>query len=151
MNVLIEQLKALNDPSNEPISRLCNMLAAIHDTLPDINWSGIYIITNDNTAILGPFSGRVACMTIAPGKGVIGKAVDTHQPIIVSNVLTFEGHIACDSASRSELVIPLYKDERLAAVLDLDSAQFACFDNWTQYIEPLRLLFQSVIGELPWI
>ncbi len=118
--LLIAQLKALTEDNPYRISNLANATALIYDSLERINWVGFYIM-QDGKLILGPFQGKVACTQIAVGKGVCGTAVSTGETQRVDDVHLFEGHIACDSASNSELVIPVYKDGEIFGVLDIDS------------------------------
>lgn len=118
--LLIAQLKALTEDNPYRISNLANVAALLYDSLERINWAGFYIM-QDGKLILGPFQGKVACTQIAVGKGVCGTAVSTGETQRVDDVHLFEGHIACDSASNSELVIPVYKDGEIFGVLDIDS------------------------------
>lgn len=118
--LLIAQLKALTEDNPYRISNLANVTALIYDSLERVNWVGFYIM-QDGKLILGPFQGKVACTQIAVGKGVCGTAVSTGETQRVDDVHLFEGHIACDSASNSELVIPIYKDGEIFGVLDIDS------------------------------
>ena len=118
--LLIAQLKALTEDNPYRISNLANASALIYDSLEQINWAGFYIM-QDGKLILGPFQGKVACTQIEVGKGVCGTAVSTGKTQRVDDVHLFEGHIACDSASNSELVIPVYKDGEIFGVLDIDS------------------------------
>lgn len=117
---LIAQLKALTEDNPYQISNLANVTALIYDSLERINWAGFYIM-QDGKLILGPFQGKAACTQIAVGKGVCGTAVATGETQRVDDVHLFAGHIACDSASNSELVIPVYKDGEIFGVLDIDS------------------------------
>ena len=119
-HLLIAQLKALTGDNPYQISTLANVTALIYDSLEQINWAGFYIM-QDGKLILGPFQGKVACTQIAVGKGVCGTAVATGETQRVDDVHLFAGHIACDSASNSELVIPVYKDGEIFGVLDIDS------------------------------
>jgi L-methionine (R)-S-oxide reductase len=96
--------------------------------LPDLNWAGFYLY-KEGELVLGPFQGNPACVRIALGKGVCGCAAQLNQTLVVENVHEFPGHIACDSASNSEIVVPLIKDEQLIGVLDLDSPSMARFDE----------------------
>lgn len=118
--LLIAQLKALTEDNPYRISNLANVSALIYDSLEQVNWVGFYIM-QDGKLILGPFQGKVACTQIEVGKGVCGTAVSTGETQRVDDVHLFEGHIACDSASNSELVIPVYKDGEIFGVLDIDS------------------------------
>jgi GAF domain-containing protein len=117
------------------------MAALIFTTLPDLNWAGFYFLRGD-TLILGPFQGKPACVRIAVGRGVCGTAVDRRQTLRVEDVHAFPGHIACDLASRSELVVPLIQDGAAIGVLDLDSPHPARFDADDQAgIERLAAMF----------
>ena len=118
--LLTAQLKALTEDNPYQISNLANAAALIYNSLERINWAGFYIM-QDGKLILGPFQGKVACTQIAVGKGVCGTAVATGETQRVDDVHLFAGHIACDSASNSELVIPVYKDGEIFGVLDIDS------------------------------
>ena len=102
------------------IANLANASAALWEALPDINWVGFYLLEGD-TLVLGPFQGRPACIEIAPGRGVCGAAVAAGQTQLVPDVHAFPGHIACDAASRSEVVVPLRARGEIVAVLDVDS------------------------------
>ncbi len=102
------------------IANLANASAALWEALPDINWVGFYLLEGD-TLVLGPFQGRPACIEIAPGRGVCGAAVAAGQTQLVPDVHAFSGHIACDAASRSEVVVPLRARGEIVAVLDVDS------------------------------
>jgi GAF domain-containing protein len=101
----------------------------VYHTLPDLNWAGFYLM-KDGELVLGPFQGKPACVRIALGKGVCGTAAAQRETIVVPDVHAFPGHIACDAASRSEIVIPLItRDGQLLGVLDLDSPELARFDD----------------------
>ena len=127
-NQLAAQLSSLLAGEGDLIANAANFASLIFHSLPDLNWAGFYFLKNDEL-VLGPFQGQPACMRIAVGQGVCGTAVQTRITTIVPNVHEFPGHIACDSASNSEIVIPLMKDERLIGVLDLDSPAPARFDE----------------------
>ncbi len=101
-------------------SALSNLSALLFETLPDLNWAGFYLL-RDGCLTVGPFQGKPACIHIPVGKGVCGTALERNETILVPDVHAFPGHIACDSASRSEIVVPLRSDGRPVAVLDLDS------------------------------
>lgn len=118
--LLREQLKALVEGVPHPIANLSNASALIMDSLPDLNWAGFYLLEG-NTLVLGPFQGKPACITISVGRGVCGTAVKEDATQLVPDVHAFPGHIACDCASRSEIVVPLHKDGNVVAVLDIDS------------------------------
>src|SRR5467141_1908253 len=125
---LAEQLAALLAGEADRIANAANMAALIYHGLPDLNWAGFYF-RRGAELVLGPFQGKPACVRIAIGKGVCGVAAAQRETIIVANVHDFPGHIACDGASNSEIVVPLVKESRLLGVLDLDSPQFARFDD----------------------
>ena len=112
----------------DDVTILSNLSAIIYDQFPDINWVGFYLFKN-NELILGPFQGKPACMKIALNRGVCGHCASTLQSIIVNDVHLFPGHIACDSASNSELVVPIIIDEKLYGLLDIDSPLIARFSD----------------------
>ena len=111
----------------DAVANMANSIALIWETLPDLNWAGFYRNV-EGELIVGPFQGRPACIRIAFGEGVCGAAAATRQVQRVDDVHAFDGHIACDSASESELVVPIIRDGELIAVLDLDSPRKARFD-----------------------
>ena len=127
-NSLAEQLRSLLDGERDFIANAANLSALLYHSLPDLNWAGLYL-HKDGELVLGPFQGKPACVRIAIGKGVCGTAAEQRQTILVDNVHDFPDHIACDSASNSEIVVPLIKDERLIGVLDVDSPSLARFDD----------------------
>jgi L-methionine (R)-S-oxide reductase len=122
------QLSSLLAGERDLIANTANFASLIFHSLPDLNWAGFYFLKNDEL-VLGPFQGEPACVRIAIGQGVCGAAAAKCVTTIVPNVHEFPGHIACDSNSNSEIVIPLMKGERLIAVLDLDSPVLARFDE----------------------
>jgi GAF domain-containing protein len=122
------QLTALFDGERDGLANLSNMSALIYASLPSLNWAGFYLMRGGGL-VLGPFQGKVACVRIALGHGVCGTAAERRETVIVPDVHEFPGHIACDSASRSEIVVPLVHDARILGVLDLDSPQPARFDQ----------------------
>ena len=125
--LFLAQAKALIEAEPDLIASLSNITALIKDFYEDAcSWAGFYLM-KDNHLVLGPFQGKVACTRIQIGKGVCGTAVKTGQTQIVPNVHEFEGHIACDSGSNSEIVINIFKNEECVGVLDLDSYQFETF------------------------
>jgi len=124
---LTRAAEALTGGEPDPIANMANLAALIWETLPDLNWAGFYRNV-DGELVLGPFQGRPACIRIPFGKGVCGAAAQTRQPQRVADVNAFPGHIACDSASRSELVVPIVAGGRLVGVLDLDSPTPGRFD-----------------------
>lgn len=124
--LLNKKLSALVSDIPYPIANLANAAALLWEALPEINWAGFYLLEGDKL-ILGPFQGKHACIVIPVGKGVCGTAVAQGQTQLVDDVHTFPGHIACDSASNSEIVIPLYKDNQIIGVMDIDSPVFSRF------------------------
>ena len=110
------------------IANLANATALLYDALPDLNWAGFYLMEHGNL-VLGPFQGKVACVEIAVGKGVCGTAVAQNTTILVEDVHQFPGHIACDGASNSEIVVPIRKDGQVIGVLDIDSPNFSRFTD----------------------
>jgi L-methionine (R)-S-oxide reductase len=125
---LQSQLRSLLEGERDFIANSANFSSLLYHSLPDLNWTGFYLSQGEEL-VLGPFQGQPACVRIAMGKGVCGTAAEQRQTILVDNVHDFPGHIACDSASNSEIVVPLVKHERLLGVLDLDSPSFARFDE----------------------
>jgi GAF domain-containing protein len=124
---LAAQIDALLTGETDPVANLANAAAAIYHGLPDLNWAGFYLLKRDQL-VLGPFQGKPACVRIPLGKGVCGTAAVLRQSVLVRDVHAFAGHIACDSASESELVVPMTIGDRLIGVLDLDSPRLARFD-----------------------
>jgi len=122
------QLDAVLAGESNGLANAANMAAILWQSLPDLNWAGFYFLLGGEL-VLGPFQGKVACVRIAMGKGVCGTAAGRRETVIVPDVHLFPGHIACDAASRSEIVVPLVRDGRLLGVLDLDSPSMARFDN----------------------
>jgi len=122
------QLKALIEDVPHLISNMANASALLYQTLEDINWAGFYLMKED-ILVLGPFQGKTACIEIPVGKGVCGTAIEKREIQLVKDVHEFPGHIACDSASNSEIVLPIYVGEEVFGVLDIDSPSFARFDE----------------------
>ena len=118
--LLRAQLSGLAEADRHYVPLLSNAAALIYHAMPDLNWAGFYLMRGDRLT-LGPFQGRVACVHIPVGRGVCGTAVRDDATQRVPDVHAFPGHIACDSASRSEIVIPLHQDGRVIGVLDIDS------------------------------
>lgn len=125
---LAEQLRGLLAGEHDFIANAANCAALLYHSLPDLNWAGFYLY-KEGELVLGPFQGNPACVRIALGKGVCGCAAQLEQTVVVENVHEFPGHIACDSASNSEIVVPLIKDDQLIGVLDIDSPLYARFDE----------------------
>lgn len=128
---LAEQLDALLGGEPDPIANLANAASLIFAGLSDLNWAGFYLRRGE-VLVLGPFQGKPACTRIPVGQGVCGTAVVRGASVLVEDVHAFPGHIACDSASESELVVPLLRDGRVIGVLDLDSPHRARFDAQDQ-------------------
>jgi L-methionine (R)-S-oxide reductase len=125
---LVVQLFALIEGERDPIANAANASALLFHHLPDLNWAGFYVM-RAGELVLGPFQGKPACVRIPVGRGVCGSAVAERSSIVVPDVHAFPGHIACDSASRSELVVPLVRNRRVTGVLDLDSPSPGRFDE----------------------
>ncbi len=125
---LEQQARALLEGETDLIANAANLAALIYHSLPDLNWAGFYFLQGEQL-VLGPFQGQPACVRIEMGKGVCGTAALKRETVIVSNVHEFPGHIACDSASNSEIVVPVIMESRLIGVLDLDSPKFSRFDD----------------------
>jgi L-methionine (R)-S-oxide reductase len=124
---LARDLSALLQGERDWIANTANTSALLFDALPDLNWAGFYF-WKGGELVLGPFQGKPACVRIAAGRGVCGSAVAQRKTMLVPDVHAFPGHIACDSASNSELVVPLSRGNELLGVLDLDSPHLARFD-----------------------
>ena len=130
--LLTEQVLALAHQEPWYIPLLSNVSALLYETMDKLNWAGFYLV-RDGSLILGPFQGKVACIHIPFGKGVCGTAALENRTLRVADVHQFPGHIACDCASNSEIVLPVHdKDGRVAAVLDIDSPVFSRFDDADQ-------------------
>lgn len=129
--LLQQQLKAILDGESDVIANLSNVSAILNGALKEINWVGFYLMKN-GSLILGPFQGKLACVHIEIGRGVCGTAVKEERTQLVDDVHVFPGHIACDSASNSEIVVPLKKDGKILGVLDIDSPKLARFDKEDQ-------------------
>ncbi len=124
---LLSAIDALTADEPDAIANMANVSAAIWQFLPDLNWAGFYRLV-DGELVLGPFQGKAACIRIALGSGVCGIAAATRTTQLVEDVNAFAGHIACDAASASELVVPIVHGDRLIGVLDLDSPHVRRFD-----------------------
>jgi L-methionine (R)-S-oxide reductase len=124
---ILSAIDAITAGEPDPIANMANAAAILWEYLPDLNWAGFYRTIGDEL-VLGPFMGKAACIRIAIGKGVCGTAAATRATQLVEDVHAFPGHIACDAASRSELVVPILDGDRVIAVIDLDSPTAARFD-----------------------
>jgi L-methionine (R)-S-oxide reductase len=139
-----EQLSGLFSGERNGLANCANMCALLYQLLPGVNWAGFYFL-HGNELVLGPFQGKVACVRIGLGRGVCGTAAHRRETLVVPDVHAFPGHIACDAASRSEIVVPIIHQTRLLGVLDLDSPDPARFDDDDRkgLDSAVRLLLQS--------
>lgn len=142
---LIPQIKALVLGEEDFTANCANIAAALRQTF-GFFWVGFYFVKNEQELVLGPFQGDIACTRIALGKGVCGTAWEKGQTIIVQDVEQFPGHIACSSLSRSEIVVPIFRSDKIVGVIDVDSDQLADFDETDKiYLEQLALLISDLI------
>lgn len=143
--LLLLQQKALLEGETDLIANLANSSALLNQTLQETIFAGYYLFKQDEL-ILGPFQGNVSCVHIAMGKGVCGEAAEKNQTMIVENVLEHKNYIACDSVARSEIVVPMKKNDRLIGVLDLDSSEIGMYDQIDQsYLEQyVSLLLENI-------
>ena len=149
---LARDLSALLADEPDMIANAANTSALLFDALPDINWVGFYFLRprsdGEGELVVGPFQGKPACVRIPLGKGVCGTAAASRKTIVVRDVHEFPGHIACDAASRSEIVIPLLRNTVLLGVLDIDSPVLARFDESDrQGLERMAAIFIAGIGD----
>ncbi len=126
--LLAAQIKSLAEDEPHYIPVMSNASALLNENMEDLNWAGFYIM-NKGSLMLGPFQGKVACIRIELGKGVCGTAALRDETQLVKDVHQFPGHIACDSASNSEIVVPIHRDGKVVAVLDIDSPSLSRFDE----------------------
>jgi GAF domain-containing protein len=161
---LAEELRSLLAGERDLVANAANTSALLFDALPDINWLGFYFLRaaggqSQSTGsqhsghleelVVGPFQGKPACVRIPLGKGVCGTAAATRKTVVVADVHQFPGHIACDSASESEIVIPLLKGDRLLGVLDIDSPRLSRFDDADRRgLENIAAVFLNAIEDL---
>lgn len=142
---LIPQIESLIEPGIPAISNLANVAAVLKEAFSKISWVGFYLISGEKL-YLGPFQGKLACTSIEIGKGVCGTAALRKETIIVDDVDKFPGHIACDSGSRSEIVVPIIKGDKLFGVLDIDSYSYSSFNNIDKaYLEKIILILTEKI------
>jgi len=140
---LAQELESLLAGERDPIANAANTASLIFNALPEVNWAGFYLL-KDGELVVGPFQGKPACVRIALGKGVCGTAAAERRTVLVPDVHAFPGHIACDEASRSEIVVPLLTKDGLLGVLDLDSPRVARFDDLDRRgLERLAAIFLS--------
>lgn len=143
--LLYQQLEALTRDVPHRIANLANASAVLMEALKKINWVGFYL-REGQRLVLGPFQGKPACIEIPVGRGVCGRAVETGQTQLVADVHAFPGHIACDSASRSEIVVPLFRDGQVAGVLDVDSPLVGRFSQADKEgLESLRPILEGLL------
>lgn len=141
---LLPQLEALIGSEKDPVANMANISAALKAAF-EWFWIGFYIV-RDNELVLGPFQGPIACSRIGLGKGVCGTAWQTKQTQLVPDVAAFPGHIACSALSQSELVVPIFKDQEVWGVLDIDSTELSTFDATDQQeIEKLMTWFAGLL------
>ena len=144
-DMMLRQARAIIEDVPHFTANLANLSALIFTALDDVNWAGFYLTQGDRL-ILGPFQGSVACVEIPYGKGVCGTAAAEDITQLVPDVHLFKGHIACDSASRSEIVIPVHRDGEVVGVLDIDSPSLARFtDDDREGLERLVRLIEEVL------
>ena len=135
--MLYDSMKALIEDEKDWIANLANVSALLFNHLDNVNWAGFYLM-KDGELVLGPFQGKPACIRIEVGDGVCGSAVEDRETHVVEDVHQFEGHIACDAASDSEIVVPLFYEDKIVGVLDIDSPQKANFDQIDkEYLEKM--------------
>ncbi len=143
---LMQQAAALVQGESDKIANAANLSALVFHSLPDLNWVGFYFY-DGTELVVGPFQGLPACVRIALGRGVCGTAAVTKQTQRIADVDTFPGHIPCDSASRSELVVPLFKNEKLIGVFDLDSPKLDRFNEVDQqHLEAIAEIFLGALS-----
>ncbi|MBQ6921432.1 MAG: GAF domain-containing protein [Bacilli bacterium] len=141
--LLLKQIKAVIDKDIPLVSNLANISALLY-TMEAINWAGFYLV-DKNRLVLGPFQGEVACTIIPLGNGVCGTAAERKETIIVDNVHEFKGHIACSSKSKSEIVVPIIKNNELIGVIDIDSPIYSRFSNSEkEFLEKVVTLIASL-------
>jgi L-methionine (R)-S-oxide reductase len=145
---LIAQARALMDGEPNVIANAANLSALLYHNLTDVNWVGFYFVEGDGL-VVGPFQGLPACVRIPMGNGVCGTAAARRQTIVVTDVDAFDGHIPCDSASRSEIVVPLIRDGEVFGVLDVDSPSLGRFDNDADRVglETVAAAFESTVRQ----
>ena len=139
--LITAQVRALAEEEPFYVPLLSNVSALLFESLPDVSWAGFYM-KRDGKLVLGPFQGKPACIHIPFGKGVCGTSFSEDRPVRVENVHLFPGHIACDAASNSEIVLPIHADGESAAVLDLDSTVFGRFTEEDE--EGLQLVVKAI-------
>ena len=142
---LVKQVKSLLSKDDKTISNVSNFVAAIYQSFEKVSWAGFYFLEGEDL-YLGPFQGKIACTNIKLGKGVCGTSAKEEKTVIVKDVNKFPGHIFCDADSKSEIVVPVFKDKKLYGVLDLDSTKFSAFDDIDKkYLEEMCLFLSEKI------
>ncbi|MEW6999432.1 GAF domain-containing protein [Colwelliaceae bacterium BS250] len=139
------QVKAIISGEADIIANMANISAILFNAYDDVNWAGFYRVI-DNELVLGPFQGQVACIRIPVGRGVCGSAVSDKQTQLIGDVHQFSGHIACDASSNSEIVIPVFKNDEVIAVLDIDSTSYNRFDEQDKH--GLEAIVNALEGQL---
>lgn len=144
---VLPQISSLLADEPNPVANMANTVAALKQTFTYYSWVGFYLFDKiSNELVLGPFQGKIACTRIAPGKGVCGASFVRNESIIVPDVAQFPGHIYCDGGTRSEIVIPLRKEHSVIGVLDVDSYEYASFDETDKYyLEKLLSLISEKV------
>jgi len=146
---LAQQLEALLTGESDMIANAANTSALMFQMMPELNWAGFYLLKSEGELVLGPFQGKPACVRIAVGRGVCGAAVKERRTMLIEDVHAVADHIACDSASRSELVVPLFRGEHIIGVLDLDAPIPARFDADDQRgLEAIADIYMKASGDL---
>lgn len=142
-DVIAKQVESIIDPSLPLYTNLANA-SAILNTLGDLNWAGFYLVDGDHL-VLGPFQGEVACTIIPYGKGVCGTSWEKGETLIVDDVFSFPGHIACSSASRSEIVVPIKKENKVVGVIDLDAPVLSRFgQKEKEILEEVAIILSKI-------
>ena len=126
---LVKQTESLIAGESNVIANMANVSALLFTSLEDVNWAGFYFMDSPSELVLGPFQGNPACIRIPVGKGLCGTAAATLETQLIEDVHAFDGHIACDAASNSEIVVPIMKNDKIVAVLDIDSPTIGRFDT----------------------
>ncbi len=148
METLVKQYQGLIENEDDIIAIMSNTSAFIYQSMKNLNWAGFYIMKN-NQLVLGPFQGKVACYRIKLDKGVCGYCASQKKSVVVDNVHEFPGHIACDSASNSELVVPIMKNGEVFALIDIDSFEYKNFDDKDKkFIEDIASILSKKIVEV---
>ena len=142
-DLLLKQIESVVDKDIPLVSNLANISALLF-TMENVNWAGFYLLDKDKL-VLGPFQGEVACTIIPLGKGVCGTSIERRETIVVDNVHEFKGHIACSTKSKSEIVVPIIKDNHLIGVIDIDSPIYSRFsDKEKEFLEKVSDLIAKL-------